>query len=414
MATVESNRALIASFVAARAQLLGQQIISTSSAIYEDGIFWQSNMGDTQHNLKFAALMATLARNAGGDIKADYTRRIVESVERCLETNATPAGLFTGGGIMTDGSYFQGPSYQSMGSLFDPTATIPITTDLAWIIHQLPANSITSARRRRWISVVQANCDHLDAWPGQPITSFYINGNYAAHLCSCYALTATVSQASRTARYWDMYERAYAFMISPNSFNPGRWINYGLTIDVAGTDYNWDDFEAHLSENHGEVPGPAISYDPNYTLYTLDILSRMAVITRDTRIIRLINALSNKIIPKIIDDAGTIEWPPWTLDGRGGSRQNNVTNMATAYLPVQAMIREKQWLNDLLTPAKIFSLWDLPQPNAFGYLESNSYQTALTTSYPAGRMPGGIVAGLANVATIRYCAELTTVSVASA
>lgn len=401
MSTVESNRALIASGLTQRAQDLGQLIISNSSAIYENGIFWQSNMADTQHNLKFAALMATLARYADATIKGQYIALIVESVERNLATNAVD-GIWTGGGTMDDGNYFQGPSIDSMDAANDPTATIPVTVDLAWILHQLPAGSISSERYRRWLAVCQANCDLLDTWPGQPITTFYINGNYMAHLCSCYSLTATISRASQAPRYWDMYERAYEFMVDPEATNPTRWQNYGLTIDVQGTDYNWDDTEAHLSENHGEVPGPLVDYDPNYTLYTLDILSRMAVVTRDTRIIRLINALGNKLAPKIFDETGT---PPWTCNGVGGSRQNNLTNMAQAFLPVQGMIREKQWLTDLITPTKIFSCWDL--------LTGNGHINALSVAYPMGRMPGGIVAGIANVATIRYCAELTTVSIAA-
>lgn len=402
MSTVESNRALIASGLTQRAQDLGQLIISNSSAIYEDGIFWQSDMANTQHNLKFAALMATLARYADDTIKAQYIDRIVESVERNLETNAVD-GIWTGGGTMEDGFYFQGPSIDSMDVANDPNTTIPLVIDLAWILHQLPAGSISSARYRRWLESCQANCDYLDAWPTGSITTYYINGNYQAQLCSAYSLTATVSRASQAPRYWDMYERAYAFMIDPDSFNPGRWVNYGLTIDVAGTDYNWDDTEAHLSENHGEVPGPAINYDPNYTLYTLDVLSRMAVITRDTRIIRLINALGNKLAPKIFDETGI---PPWTCNGVGGSRQNNLTNMAQAFLPVQGMIREKQWLGDLITPTKIFSCWDL--------LTGNGHITALGgAAYPMGRMPGGIVAAIVNVAVVRYCADLTTVSIAA-
>jgi hypothetical protein len=408
MSTVESNRALLASGLATRAQGLGELIISNSSAIYENGVFWQTNMSNTQHNLKFAALMATLVRNTTSDArKAAYLRMIVESVERELSVNAID-GIFTGGTTMPpDTAYYQGP-WEGAVTLVanDPTATIPLVIDLAWICHQLPAGTISAARRKRWIAACQANCDLLDSWPGEPITSFYINGNYMAQLCSCYALTATVSQPSLAARYWDMYERAYFFMLYPNTVTPGRWINYGLTIDVAGTDYNWDDYEAHLSENHGEVPGPVLNFDWNYSQYTLDILARQIVITRDTRMIRLLNAISNKIAPRIQDE--TAPTLAWTFNGTGGSRQNNYTNMATAYLPVQSLIREKEFLTTLLTPAKVFSCWDLLIGLDLG--PANGQITALGgAAYAMGRMPGGIVAGIANVAVVRYCAEITTV-----
>jgi hypothetical protein len=407
--TVEADRATIAAGLSSRAQSLGQAIISDASAIYDNGVFWQSDMQNTQHNLKWAALMATLAKYSTSDtLRASYARMVIESVEACIAINANAAGIFSGGGLMTslDSAYFQGPDQQSMNAANDPTATIPLVIDLAWIVYQLPASLLPTANRRRWVAVCQANCDLLDTWPGTPITKFYINGNYSAQLCSAYAMTATVSAASKKARYWDMYERAYLFLVNPNSVVPGSWTGWGLTIDVAGTDYNWDDYEAHLTESAvGHViPAPVLSFDWNYSFYTCDVLARLFTVIRDERIIRLVNAIGNKVAPRILDENGS---PAWTLNGVGGSRQNNLAPMANCWLPVQALIGEKQWLTTLLTPTKIFSCWDLPTGNGM-------ITTMHSQSYPTGLYPGGIVASLACIAVCREAAGLATVAVAAA
>jgi hypothetical protein len=211
----------LATDLALRAQTLGQQVLANLSPFYEGGVFWMSNMGDYHRmGLPAGALMATLSRDASISVslKSDYITMIQEIVEYAITTNLTPTGdAFVNGGVDPYGWFGQLPDNQAMNNPLNPNAntTIEQVANIAWILYQLPAGSISSYRRRRWLKVCQDCCTRLDTWPGGSITTYYINGNYQCQLLSAYWYTALASTGPKKLYYQDCYERAYAFTVNP-------------------------------------------------------------------------------------------------------------------------------------------------------------------------------------------------------
>lgn len=359
----------LASDLALRAQTLGQQVISNLSQFYEGGVFWMSNMSDYhRQGLPAAGLMATLARDSSisTSLKSDYIAMVQEIVEFSIATNLTPTrDAFVNGGVDPYGWFGQLPDAEAMNNPLNPNpnTTIEQVANIGWILYQLPAGVIPDSQRKRWLKVCQDCCTRLDTWPGGSITTYYINGNYQAQLMGAYWFTALASTGPKRLYYQDCYERAYAFIVNPAATS-ATWTGWGLTIDVSGSENDWSDFQAHLTETSSRViPGP--DFDWNYSAVQMNALSRIFLANRDSRLIRLINAISNKVEPRL--DPVT-----WIRNGAGGSRTTNSQGMIDSYYFITALVGSKSSNRTYLDSTHILSMWDTASTGMSGQFLQNS------------------------------------------
>lgn len=384
----------LATDLASRSQTLGENVIAALSPAYSNGIFWQSNMSEYHRmGLPGAALMATLSRHTtSAERKQRYIAMIEEIINFSIDTNTNTLGFYTDGATDLFGWYGQYPDRQGMTQVFAYSAntTIEQIADMAWTIWQLPPGSIASSTIRRWTSFCQSNCSLLDNWiDGNKITTYYINGNYQAQLLGAYWFTSLISRGAKKAYYQDCYERALNFMVQPYVYKPIQFPSpWGLTIDVSGSENDWSDFQAHLTETNTRVlPGP--DFDWNYSCTQMDAMARVFLQNRDSRLIRYINAISNKVEPRL--NSGT-----WILNGAGGSRTANTQQYANSWLEVTAMLGQKSSNTSYLSSVNTLARWD---NGVIGEVMANSSN---------GNMTGGRMAWLRScIAPVRAAAAIS-------
>jgi hypothetical protein len=163
-------------------------------------------------------------------------------------------------------------------------------------------NALTRETRAEWRAALRGAADFLIA---NGNLAWYTNGNIALGNAEIMALTYHVTE---DARYFDAYQRAFDFAIAPPQ---ARWAGYGLHLTRSPTRVDGADGAGYLAEasSAGAPPG----FDPEYTQLQVDVASRIYLLMRDTRSLRLTNELTNALLPRV--DRRT-----WVLDTSGGTR----------------------------------------------------------------------------------------------
>ena len=370
---------LLADDLAARAMTMGTAVVSNMSRWYSNGVF----LGDQQtiwphQTFKPAALLATLVKfNAA--YSTTYIQMIREIMARVQETAMGNGLAFDTPGFLPYGGYprlpppdnlhvfssdaqmrmydyyVMGPTRASMQGQppvnrfgVDGLNMIESCHPLAFMIYQLPASSITTFERTLWTSWCQAMCDYLDSQTsGNGLTYFYVNGNYQARLCQAYWYTSMISAPGPTQdKYRDMYERALEFTVNPFLHN-ASWLNYGWVTTLTGSNGDWSDYKGYLTEN-----GSSLGLDWVYSTVQAEALAGIYLMNRDERVLRMLNAISTNVEPRINQTT-------WILDGTGGTRQTGSNYGQWLFYPfLQGLLGRKQANTTMLTSIKLLDFWD--------------------------------------------------------
>jgi hypothetical protein len=222
----------------------------------------------------------------------------------------------------------------SLGNLVDPTGG---AGGADFVMGQLCEAAIYLAPyvgEHRWLSRLNRLGNYFLTQPaGHPESQYYVNGNREAfELWGYYMLYL----ATGAQQWLDQYELQLVFLTDPPPNSGTTGVTYGLTTTVVPTDtVAHSDGKAYLIE-HGSGPNTiAPGYDPNYTSYQAQALARLYCYNKDIRILRLLNKLYNQIVDRAnLTDVAVGDLPAWSLDGRGGSRQDNQSSFGIAVLPV--------------------------------------------------------------------------------
>jgi subtilisin family serine protease len=189
----------------------------------------------------------------------------------------------------------------SDGSFSDPSTSTPIATTtignelgtaLLYARSRLPAATATA-----WTDALVKAADFV---AGTGELSFYVNGNINLQHTE---LMYLAWKASGEERFKQRYESALGFTLAPP--DPA----FGLQITKEPTRADGADGKGYLTERY---PGGTPGYDPMYTQLQVDVASRLFLLTRDARLQRLVNLLTNQLLDRV--DAR------WLLDTDGGSR----------------------------------------------------------------------------------------------
>jgi hypothetical protein len=155
--------------------------------------------------------------------------------------------------------------------------------------------------RARWRNALRGAADFLIR---NGNLAWYTNGNIALGNAEVMALAHRVT---RDARFDRAYRLAFSFAVAPPQ---PRWAGYGLRVTRTPTRADGADGAAYLGEaSEGSPPG----FDPEYTQLQLDIASRLFLLVRDTRTLRLTNELANVLLPRV-------DRTSWLLDTSDGTR----------------------------------------------------------------------------------------------
>jgi hypothetical protein len=165
-------------------------------------------------------------------------------------------------------------------------------------------NALKPAMRTAWLDAFRGAADFLIA---NGNLAWYTNGNIVLGNAEIMALAYRVTGEQRYRR---AYLRAFEFAIAPPQ---ERWPGFGLHLTRSPTRADGADGAGYLAEkgSAGATPG----FDPEYAQLQLDVASRIYLLMRDARSLRLTNELTNALLPRV--DRRT-----WSLDTSGGTRHH--------------------------------------------------------------------------------------------
>lgn len=201
-------------------------------------------------------------------------------------------------------------------------------------------DSVEADTRRRWLNTLIAQVDYLiqhndlpnAALSGWKATDgWYINGNIELGKAE---LVYLLWKATGAQKYKDLYETQWRHTLAPDQ---QRWKGCGLVYVKKPAKGDGSDDAAYLTESGGGAPG----YDGDYTQLQLTVASRLYVESRDPRVLRLVNLLTNAILPHV--DRKT-----WILDATHGSRHSLKTPFHSCGLAVAAWFGGRADLAPLL------------------------------------------------------------------
>jgi hypothetical protein len=147
------------------------------------------------------------------------------------------------------------------------------------------APALTPRTRNRWRTALARAARYLITTGA---TTYYANGNIQLQITELLydAWRATGSATLRTA-----YDHSWSFTLDPG---PG-WPGFGLVITHDPTNANGSNGRGYLAESGGGQPG----YDADYTQLQADEVARLYVYSRDKRALRLLNLLTNQLLPNV-------------------------------------------------------------------------------------------------------------------
>jgi hypothetical protein len=165
------------------------------------------------------------------------------------------------------------------------------------------SSTLDAWHRRHWRSAIAAAADFLIA---NGNVTWYTNGNINIGNTDLFWLAWKATRATRFAR---AYEQSLRFTLAPPQ---NRWRGFGLHITRKPWATDGSDGAGYLAEKGVGAPG----YDPDYTQGQADIAARLYVQSRDPRVLRLLNLLTNQLLLRV---NGNFE-----LDASGGSRHPQI------------------------------------------------------------------------------------------
>jgi hypothetical protein len=269
---------------------------------YENGVwhfrseekFWPVQAGPAT---AAAVLWAWRARNVPPGDKADQDKQAwlhrvaAETFDRALADH-----------LKTEGYYDEKAT----------PATYFFAVELAATYLQLK-ESVDEPTRARWRDALVKMVDYLiqsnnlpnAALPGWKATDgWYTNGNIELGEAE---LVYFVWKITGEQKYKDLFEVQWQHTLNPS---PQRWKDFGLRITQEPTREDGSDSAGFLAEGGGKEPG----YDGDYTHFSLTVASRLYVVSRDPRVLRLMNLLINTLLSHTDES--------WVLDATHGSRHS--------------------------------------------------------------------------------------------
>jgi hypothetical protein len=214
-----------------------------------------------------------------------------------------------------DGS-FRPPPNTGDGQAPD-VATMFFGVEFGTVYHELAA-VLDPARRQRWQASLSAAANYL-IHNGN--VTWYTNGNVNLGNVEFFYL---VWQATGNATYEKAYETAWNTALSPDQT---RFPKMGLVVVKSPTHADGSDGSGYLTEKGAG----GVGFDADYSQLQLDCASRLYLLSKDPRALRMSNLLINMLLPRV-DSA-------WQLDTSGGTRipnQGRKVGLVTSALAVLA------------------------------------------------------------------------------
>ncbi len=180
--------------------------------------------------------------------------------------------------------------------------TMTFATQLGMALYAI-GPQLDDNRRARWTEALRGATEFLI---NNGNYAWYTNGNIALGNALVAALTWRATGDDRyRAVYWDAIEFAQ---------NPGdKWPGRGLVITKKPTSDSGADGAGYLTEaRSGGRPG----FDADYTQVQADMAAMTALVTEDSRAVRLTNLLVNQLMPRV-------DQTRWLLNTSNGSRHTD-------------------------------------------------------------------------------------------
>jgi len=185
---------------------------------------------------------------------------------------------------------------------------------------------LPSRLRAEWKTDVGAAAEQVE-----PNLRFYVNGNVNLQETLAMYVAWLVT---RNSRYLTDYNGSWAFTLDPGP----SWPGYGLQYTRVPTKRFGSNGSGYLAEQAGTgAPG----YDPHYTLLQQDYAAELYALSRQARVLRLLNLLFNQVRPGIDPHTMSISYGPGSRHPTG-----SVALFASPSLPVLAFANrpDLRWL----------------------------------------------------------------------
>jgi hypothetical protein len=158
--------------------------------------------------------------------------------------------------------------------------------------------------RSRWLHAIYGAGVWLER-----VLGFYVNGNVNLDQ----TLTMYLAwRATGDRRFRADYERSLQFTLHPTG---SRWTGFGLQYLKHPNRPDGSDGAGYLAEKGAANPG----FDPHYTIVQSDVAATLYAVSRDPRVLSLLNLLTNALLTRT--NIRTL-----VIDTTGGSRRPNASS----------------------------------------------------------------------------------------
>ena len=207
---------------------------------------------------------------------------------------------------------------QSDGSFLDPAT--PASSDITTMFfgvefgttYHLLSGVLDPATLLRWQQSLSAAANYMIK---KGIPTYYTNGNINLGEVEFFYLAW---QATGNAKYDLAYDQEWATTLSPNQL---QWPGGGLVITKAPSAANGSDGSGYLAE----IGPGGTGFDAEYTELQLEVASRLYLLSRDPRALRLANLEVNQLLPRVNSS--------WMLDTSAGTRHTTLNRSVNFFTP---------------------------------------------------------------------------------
>ena len=142
----------------------------------------------------------------------------------------------------------------------------------------------------------------------------YINGNYAIPLCEL----AYLWRHFRATDDAEPYEHCWRMLVEPGAL-AARWSGYGWVTTVPADDEDWLGAKGYFTETPGYLgQSPRDTFDTEYSQLQLERLTRLWLLTGDSRALRHLRAIHRLLLD-------LLEREDWTVSSSQSSRTTGST-----------------------------------------------------------------------------------------
>jgi hypothetical protein len=212
-----------------------------------------------------------------------------------------------------DGSF--GPALGAEAN--DVISTMFFGLELGMAYHEL-APALGHTRALVWRSALERAAAYL----AEKMGGVYINGNINLGTATVLRFAA---EATGDPRWLTAFRQELAFTLHPSATAKAQ--GFGLRLTVKPTTSSYSNGGGYLAERGTSSAG----FDPEYTELQDDIAARLYTIDKGTESVRLLNALTNVLLPRVDST--------YRLHTFGGSRHgapHSVVPFTTSALPILA------------------------------------------------------------------------------